>query len=326
MLKRVKYWIRRNVPALRKENITRNLRTRTAFRFIDRQRGHKHLLLVIAGYKRPLWPYFFDRLERFLPSNIDVCIVCPGFTEHPDLEKKCQDEDWSILLCYQNKISKAKNVAILNHPKAQLIYKIDEDIMITERFFEGMATLFRQADENPEFHLGYVAPLLNVNGYSYHRLLDLRDQKKRYESRFGPATSACVGIEAWSNGEAAEFLWDIIEPLDESATALYQNGERYTICPHRFSIGAFLFPRSLWENLNYFKHGDEAYLGMEEVQLAEYCAREALQVVVSDEILVGHFSFGPQYHRMLEKLTKDDSFLKLGTKLSEPASSHPLPV
>ena len=323
MLKKVRYWVRRNIPALRKENMARLLRTRTAFRFKDRQNGRRELLIIVMGYKRPLWPYFFPRLEKFLPDKMDVCIVCPGFTEHKDLEAICEEKNWSILLCYQNKISKAKNVAILNHPKAEMIFKIDEDIMLTEHFFPGMMDLHDKANAEPSFNLGYVAPLLNINGYSYHHLLDKLEARNKYESRFGVAKSACVDLEVWSNGEAAEFMWDLIDPLDENAANLFLGSNTYTICPHRFSIGAVLFSRELWEEMNYFRHGEEGYLGMEEIQLAEHCAAEAKLVVVSDEILIGHFSFGPQYQHMLSKLNQDDAFLRLGSRFSESASARP---
>ncbi|MBR9859760.1 hypothetical protein GYB22_03245 [bacterium] len=323
MFKELRYLLRKYFPFLRKERIQRVLRTRSTFRFSDRQAGKSKLLILVCGYKRPLWPYFFNRIEQFLPKDWDVCMVCPGFTKHPELEKKCEENGWSIILCYQNKISKAKNIAILNHPKAELIMKLDEDIMITEDFFGRMIALHEHAEASPEMDVAYVAPLLHINGYSYHRVLDQLNAEAEYKSKFGPLKSACVDIPAWSDPEAAVFLWDQIAPIDETAERLYRNQNEFTVCPHRFSIGAFLFKRSLWEDLNYFKHGPDGYLGIEEIQLAEHCAAESLHVVVSDEILVGHFSFGPQYNGMLEKLNEDDSFLRIGSRASGSPVARP---
>ena len=65
--------------------------------------------------------------------------------------------------------------------------------------------------------------------------------------------------------------------------------------PHRFSIGAILFERQLWQEMGYFKipYGG-AILGVDEVQFCHHCFNSAQHVVVSNNTFAGHWSFGPQ--------------------------------
>ena len=291
--------------------MTREDRLSSPYRFDNRQKESSELLILVCGYKEILWPYFFERIERFISPGLDVCIVCPGFKSFPALDLKAQELGWSILHCYQNKISIAINLAIKLHPSASRIHKLDEDIMITKKYFNGMDQLMEALDQDETSDYAFAAPLINVNGYSYHRLLDLLAKREAYEEQFGVAKSACMNVEAWSNPEAAWFLWQAVSPIDQTAEKLFRTGATFSVCPHRFSIGAMLFHRNLWESIDYFEAGVEGQLGIEEKQLAEFCSNKSQLIAVSEEILVGHFSFGPQYGGMTTKLKEDDEFLKI---------------
>ncbi len=311
MRKRIIHLKHKYLPFLQPKRIARRRRVRSKFRFENRQSGSNQMLILVCGYKQILWPAFFERIESFILNSIDICIVCPGFDEHAELEEIARNKDYSILLCNQNKLSIAQNIAIQAHANAELIFKLDEDIIITEHFVEGMLNMKNSFEKNSIYEAGFYAPLININGYSYHRVLHLLSQTDEYEAKFGKAVSRCVDLPAWEDGEAAEFLWNIITPIDETAQKLYKNGETYTICPHRFSIGAMMFTRRFWEDIDYFRDAPSGYLGLEEIQVAEYCARECKQIVVSEEVLVGHFSFGPQYEHMLKVLKNQPKLLKI---------------
>jgi hypothetical protein len=298
-------------PNLRPERIERRRRLKSKYSIVNRQNKTENLLILVCGYKSVLWEDFFARIASFVPSDMDVCIVCPGFSLHFQLEQIARENGYSILMCEANKLSVAQNIAILNHPKAQNIFKLDEDILITEHFIPGMLAMKKQFDETSKYEAGFYAPLININGYSYHRLLDLLNKSDEYQQRFGKIESKCIDIPAWNNGDAAQFLWEVIAPIDQTAARLYSEGKTYTVCPHRFSIGAMLFTRTMWEDINYFKDAPEGYLGLEEIQVAEYCARECKPIVVSEEVLVGHFSFGPQYEHMLAYLKDHPTMLQL---------------
>ena len=71
--------------------------------------------------------------------------------------------------------------------------------------------------------------------------------------------------------------------------------------PIRFSIGAILFDRSIWEDMGYFSvDRTSVSLGSDEAELCSYCCLKSRPIVVSENVLVGHFSFGPQNDVMKE--------------------------
>lgn len=207
------------------------------------------------------------------------------------------ENNWSILLCKANKIGIAQNHAIKNHPTAKWIHKLDEDIFITKGYFEKMRLLQERILE-AEIPLGFLTPFINVNGYSSTLLLQKTNLLKGFESHFGKAIQACMDTPIWENSLAARYIWENSGPLDALAERLYNQGDTYTYCPHRFSIGAILFHRKIWDEIDYFTDCPEKQLGYEEVQLCNYCFENDLKIIVSDEILVGHFSFSKQTKQM----------------------------
>ena len=68
---------------LLKEGIRRERRRRLSsgpHRFLNRQRGERILLLVIAGYKPWLYRLVFPRLKSFLPDfPMDLCLLSGAF-------------------------------------------------------------------------------------------------------------------------------------------------------------------------------------------------------------------------------------------------------
>ena len=72
-------------------------------------------------------------------------------------------------------------------------------------------------------------------------------------------------------------------------------------CAIRFSIGAILFERSLWELMDHFNVEFEgAGLGVDEVQICNFCILNSKPLMVSENVVVGHLSFGPQNKAMFE--------------------------
>jgi hypothetical protein len=311
MLKKLTYLRNKYLPYWVPQNRTRRARLKSTFTFINKQQGHKELLILLCGHKPLLADAYFKRILAYTPANVDVCIVCPGHTAHPSLFAVSERHNWSILFCHKNVVTIAMNIAITQHPQADFIYKMDEDIFITKEYFQGMRSLRAAMQQNEMYDVAFFAPLLNVNGYSYHRVLDLLQKKEEYAGRFGPIKSACIDIPVWGNGEAAQFMWDIIYPLDNTAELLYTEKAAFTVCPHRFSIGAIAFEKTVWEAMDYFITGEEGWLGLDEIQLAEYAAREAKHIIVSDEVLAGHFAFGPQYAAMSEYLSENPDMLAI---------------
>lgn len=64
-------------------NRTRSLkkqRSLGAYRFIDRSNHSSTMVMIVCGYKPELWDIVFKRIALFTPVDMDVCLVCPGFT------------------------------------------------------------------------------------------------------------------------------------------------------------------------------------------------------------------------------------------------------
>ena len=72
-------------------------------------------------------------------------------------------------------------------------------------------------------------------------------------------------------------------------------------CPYRFSIGAILFEKSLWEEMQYFSvEKNSIGMGADEEQLDTYCFLHSKPLMVSENIVVGHLSFSKQNQAMKE--------------------------
>jgi len=265
-----------------------------------RAQGFPRLLIVVAGYKPSLWPITLQRLKTHVPPQTDICVVAPG--KHvPELAAFCTAAGWSHLATRENRLSLAQNIAIEAHPTAKLIHKVDEDIVVSEGYCETLEAVLIHADRLGECDIGFVAPTLNVNGFSYRTFLkfiapEMLDEFKR---QFGDARTSCVRTAAWANPLAAQFLWEQILPFDNTAARFRARPVGYDVCPHRFSIGAMLFRRRIWDEIGGFSIASERELGIEEADLCAFCCDQARLMLVSHQTLAGHVGFFPQTAHML---------------------------
>jgi hypothetical protein len=271
------------------------------FTLEDRSRGSEQLVVLIAGYKPHLWPHTLPRLERHLPADVDVCIVSPG-VEPPELRALAQRRGWSWLGTRKNAVSLALNRAIAAHPAARYVHKLDEDIFIGEGYVERMLAGYLRYRAEGRYTPGFVAPVLNVNGFSYRLFLEALDLADAYRERFGDLRQAAVEVPAQADGEAAAWLWEHSLPFDQRVAQFAAEGAGHTVIPHRFSIGAILLGRELWEEMGGFIVHARGGLGFDEIQLAEWCAVHARVPAVINDVFAGHFSFGPQDAVMRQRL------------------------
>lgn len=277
--------------------------------FTDRRKNSDHLLLVVAGHKPALWPLVFPRVERWTPPGWDVCFCCPG-TNPADLHQRAARNGWSVLHTPSNQLALTQNLAIAHHPAAHIIVKMDEDIFLTENTLSGLAAALTPSANPSSFPTGPIAPLLNVNGFSARLLLERLNRLAEFETRFGPCLQACTDTPAWQNPEAARFLWDIILPLDETARRMARDTPGFTPCPHRFSIGCVALQRSFWDSMQGFTVAPPGDLGVEEIDLAAYCAVTSRPLLVAHHLLAGHAGFGHQMPAMEPWLLQNADTLK----------------
>ncbi len=278
------------------------------YRFKDRQNGKKGLVTVVAGYKEPLWPVTLERIARFVHPDLDVCVVTPGRHVAP-LESWADRHGWSVLATRANKLALAQNLAVRSHPNARWIFKLDEDIVIPEGYFESMLEGFLRARREGPFNPGFCAPLLNVNGFSYVLFLRALGLEEEFRSRFGEPISACIGIPAHYDGKAACWIWEHSLPFDERAAYFSAQPFKWSSVPHRFSIGAILLERGFWKDIGGFKASfANGVLGIEESHLCGACVEGSRPMVVLHNVFAGHLGFRPQepaLSRMWPRLKAD---------------------
>ena len=273
--------------------------------FIDRRKNSQYLLMILAGYKSFLYEDVFARVKAFAPDYLDICIISSGVFDKT-LNKIAAENNWSYLSTTQNNIPLVQNLAIMIHENAKFIFKMDEDIFLTEGVFDTVLKTAAHVQIHGHYHIGFVAPLIPLNSYGYIRLLEKLGLIETYEKIFEkPKFLVQVSRMLYSNPEVAKFFWGeggFVPPIDLMNAAFRIQKISYSICSVRFSIGFIHFPRYLWEEMGGWKlPPPNSYGGgLDEEQICQFCALSSLGMIVAENALVGHFSFGGQTEAMKE--------------------------
>ena len=278
----------------------------SSYTFINRNRWKEKYLIVLSGYKEYLYDIVFGRLKAFLPEDIDVCLITSGKYDRK-ISQIAENNRWSYLYTKKNKIAIAQNLAIKINPCAKYIYKMDEDIFLTSRSFENLQNTFEYVKTYGESDIGFVAPLIPLNGYGYMKILEEYNLKDLYSEKFEkPLYSSYPTKKIISDPEVAQFFWGkggYIDNIDELNKHFQDKKPIYYYCPIRFSIGFIYFTRDIWEGMGMFRTVMGSGLGVDEEQICSYCVVKSLPMIISGNSVVGHFSFGPQTPKMIEYLS-----------------------
>lgn len=277
-----------------------NHNTRGKYKFIDNRKNYRKLCLYLIGYKEYLWQDVVPRFVKFLPDDVDVCLISSGkYIE--TVAQMAEKYNWSYLSTKKNNVCLIQNLAINLFPNAELIYKIDEDIFLTEGAFEKMERALLNAEKTLPYKVGMVAPLLNVNAYGYYRILEKIGKLDEYESRFGkPYMEAGQKSPIESNAEIAKFMWgqDGVVPSVDELNALFSKDGSLALCPVRLSIGCILYKRSFWESFWRFPVVFGDGMGLDETVMLGASIANSKILVVTEDTVVGHFGYGPQGKEM----------------------------
>lgn len=268
--------------------------------FENRSNNCDSLCIILAGYKEFLWDNVFDRINKFSEENIDICIVSSGVYSEK-LSKIAENNGWSYISTKRNSITQTQNTAIKLFPNAKYIYKLDEDIFITKNFFKTLKNAYEHVQEKGEYNVGFVAPILPLNGYSYVPLLKKLNLINYYNEHFEMVKYAAITNMIDNDSEVAKFMWgegDIVPHIDDINEMLQNSPLSYSAVPIRFSIGAILFHRDLWENMKYFNVRLGIGLGLDERQICTYCMINSQAMIVSENTCVGHLGFQNQNEDM----------------------------
>ena len=261
------------------------------YEFINRSKGKEKLLIVLAGYKQYLWDSVFSRIKKYADADMDICILTAGYA-NKELMALCEKEEWSYLHTKENKLALVQNFAIREHVNAKWIYKMDEDIFVTEDLFEELMDTYQMVENQKKYFIGFIAPVMNVNNYGYRRIMEYLDCIEEYQSMFDDARIG--GGEIFVNPEAAEYMWNKTLPVNDFAKKLSNKEEKYSICHHRYSIGCMLISRDVWNDMGGFKNAPEGVLGIDEEHLCQWCMDRCKAIIIAEKAYAGHFSYGPQ--------------------------------
>lgn len=272
----------------------RRLNFHGRFHFTDRSEGRPCAVIVLAGYKPHLWDLTLPRLMRFLPPDVDVCLTCPGVTNRA-LETRAAANGWSYLSTSANYPSLALNLAIHHHPSAVSLLKLDEDVFIGQDFVARMLAAYRRVEDDGAYRPGFVAPTLNLNGFSYVQFLEALGLADGFRERFGAPIHAAGSIPVTEDGEVARWIWERSLPFDEVSMRISGQPPGYCTVPHKFSIGAILFRRDFWQLFGGFKvRPFVGGIGVDEAHICAACVTFSRVMAVARNVFAGHFSFAPQ--------------------------------
>ncbi len=283
------------------------------YKFEDRSKGSDTVCMILSGYKEFTWDIIFDRIKKFSNEEMDICIVSSGLYSEK-LSKIAEDNNWSYISTKRNSVTLAQNTVIKLFPNAKWIYKLDEDIFVTKNFFKTLKNTYTEVQENGFYNVGFVAPIIPINGYSHVVLLKKLGLVDYYNTNFEKVKYA-AGSERMieSSVDVAKFMWgegEKIPHIDDLDKKLNESDFSYSSSPIRFSIGAILYHRSLWEDMNYFKVDITKGMAVDETQICEYCMSKSKVIVIAENTCVGHLSFGLQ-NNVMEEFFKEnqDRFL-----------------
>ena len=187
---------------------------------------------------------------------------------------------------------------------AEFFYKLDEDIFVTDGYFQSLMDTYNNVKRNGEYDIGFVAPLIPINGYGHLRLLKRLGLTDLYAEKFErPIYASYSTRQIECNPDVAEFFWGeggFFPHIDELAKQLKNDEFSYSACPVRFSIGAILFTRETWSKMGMFPVTHGSGMGFDESEFCAFCIKESQAIIVAENAVVGHLSFGNQNAAMKE--------------------------
>lgn len=256
------------------------------------------LLIILAGFQPYYWDILLDRVyKKTKGRGINVCMCIPGVSN--DLKVKlyeyCEKYGWDSAFYKEDRLAALQNFVIKKYDKAQLIFKIDEDIVIGDNFIDGLIDGLNYSRNNTRCKNGVVFPLINVNVFSYIPYLETIDKLIDFDQKFGRATYWSNDIQF--NEKVAEYLWETLGKLsfDEMNSQIQSiNKGKYIRCSQRYSIGAMLITRDFWDKMGVFRVAQIGQLGIEEGEMCKFALDQAYFMCCCCDTFVGHLGYGKQ--------------------------------
>ncbi|MCD7726296.1 MAG: hypothetical protein LUI12_12230 [Clostridiales bacterium] len=265
--------------------------------FVDRRKGKDKVLFVLSGYKLYLWDSVFSRLKRFLPDDVEVCLCSSGIYDDT-LAAIAAENVWSYLSTSQNSVTLIQNIAYAIYEDCTWIYKMDEDIFLTNNTLSRLYEAYVREEINSSYRIGVMAPVIPLNQSCYRLVLEKYHCLQDFEERYGRALWGGLSISA---PDVALYLWGKygnIPGIDQIASDFRE--PVISLCSTRYNIGLILIKRTLWSNMSGFTTSASPDMGLDEEELDAYCVNSSRVIMIAHDAVAGHFAFGPQSYGMRE--------------------------
>jgi len=276
--------------------------------FDDRSRKSKVLICFMAGYKPELWQYAMPRFSAAATQG-DICLVTPGLRSD-DLRKHCRTEGWSYLGTAVPDVSLAQNLCYQLHPYASMFVKVDEDMFLLPDTITKLLSQYHAIKADGVVDLGFIAPMMPLNGICYRPLLEMLGLLGDFEHRFGKARSAHAGLPIQDDPKTARWIWEKTAPLSATAEKLGRKPPVHLPCSIRLNIGMIAFERKFWRDVGYLPVNRRRLgaglttQGADEEHICGKAVTLSRPGVVTTAALAGHFAFNAQYESMLKLLKR----------------------
>lgn len=274
-------------------------------RFENRKTNNQKLLYILIGYKDFLWEDTIERVRQFCPRDIDVCLLSSGLYDER-LSIIAKKYNWSYFSTDINNIIYAQNLMLGEFSEKTYIFKMDEDVYVTEKSFDKMFDLYNKLTEAGEFKIGFISPMIPLNSSSYIFLEEF-DIKEEYKKKFnrklyygGDISSPDIRVDS----RFPKFYWSIanIDELNKKAES--KGSCRYRIIAGRHAICFILFTKDFINSMGGFCLDEYDGVGYDwkdgdEFQIMQHCINFGYYGVMLLDTVCGHFCYAKQEEDMI---------------------------
>lgn len=264
------------------------------YRFTDRRQHKGKMLYVLAGYKPYLWKDVFSRIDAYLPTDVEVCVLSSG-KYLPQLEDYCEQYGWSYLSTTRNNICCITNIMMKIYNDVEYVFKMDEDIYLTEGAFEGLESCYHKLEKERRYEIGMVGAFIPINSFCIYKFLNEVGKYDDFVEKYGWINDGCMYDEQLRRKPGINaYIWNETGDIDAFARNHRSMEPGVYDVNVRYMIGFVLYKRSLWESIGGLRvmagkgSGDEG----DEGQFLSHCFLTSKAVFVAKNVVVGHFSYG----------------------------------
>lgn len=215
------------------------------YRFIDRMRDSDVCILVLAGLYPEVWRVSMERISAY-SEGYDVIIVNPGGLHTERAQILAGEYGFSYFESFPNNVAAAQNFVLKNICRSRLVVKVDDDVFLTKNTVRCLLRAYSRLREEG-YDIGFLAPVINVNNYSYLHFLKTLGLAEAYEEAFEKPIPVRNWTKQaiWQDARAAVWIWERSLPLNSTAELFERvNAGKFELIPVRFSINCILFERS----------------------------------------------------------------------------------